>query len=87
MPSRAKIAISIDARLLARIERLREDTGESRSALIGRALTKLTSESAHEEQVRRYVTSYREQPETPADIAGARGRARRTLARLPWKDA
>lgn len=86
MASRAKIAISLDARLLARVEKLRADTGESRSALIGRALSKLTSESEHDEQVRRYVAAYREQRETPADVAAARRRARRILTRLPWKE-
>jgi hypothetical protein len=85
MSRRAKIACSIDAGLLARVEMIRLGTGESRSAVIGRALMKLTSEAAHEEQVRRYQAAYREQPEGRSAVAAARRQARRTLARLPWE--
>ncbi|HWZ89538.1 MAG TPA: hypothetical protein VNW92_11830 [Polyangiaceae bacterium] len=46
---------------------------------------KLTSEAAHEEQVRRYQAAYREQPEGRSAVAAARRQARRTLARLPWE--
>ncbi|MEI9941437.1 MAG: hypothetical protein WDO69_29815 [Pseudomonadota bacterium] len=86
MPRRSKIACSIDAGLLARVESIRLLTGESRSAVIGRALTKLTSEEAHAEQVRRYRAAYLEQPETPHEIEVAQRHARRTLARLTWAD-
>lgn len=86
MGRRAKIACSIDAGLLARVESLRLLTGETRSAVIGRALTKLTSEEAHAEQVRRYRAAYLEQPEVAHEIEVARWHARRTLARLPWDD-
>jgi metal-responsive CopG/Arc/MetJ family transcriptional regulator len=83
---RAKVAFSIDARLLARVERIRANTGESRSAVISRAVAKLTSENAHGEQVRRYVAAYQEQPEDQQHVDAARRAARRTLARLPWED-
>ncbi len=86
MARRAKIACSIDSRLLARVERLREETGESRSALIGRALTKLTAEGEHDAEVRRYVAAYREQPENQVEVEAARRHTRRTLPRLPWND-
>jgi hypothetical protein len=80
------VAFSIDAQLLALVERVRLHTGESRSAVIGRALHQLTSESAHEEEVQRYVAAYREQPERPSEIGSARRQARRTLSRLPWEE-
>jgi metal-responsive CopG/Arc/MetJ family transcriptional regulator len=87
MARRAKIACSIDAALLARVESIRLVTGETRSAVIGRALTKLTSDETRTEQVRRYRAAYLEQPEAAHEIEVARQHARRTLARLPWNDA
>jgi hypothetical protein len=87
MAAKAKIAFSVDSRLLARVERIRAVTGESRSAVIGRAIARLTSDNVHDEQVRRYSEAYREQPETPTEVEAARRHTRRTLARLPWKSA
>jgi metal-responsive CopG/Arc/MetJ family transcriptional regulator len=87
MPRKAKVAFSLDTQLLAQLERIRQGTGESRSAVIGRALERLTSQSAHQNEVERYVAAYREQPESRSEIGSARRRARRTLARLPWEDA
>ena len=81
------MAFSLDTQLLAQLERIRLSTGESRSAVIGRALEMLTSESARQHDVERYVAAYREQPESRSEIRSARRRARRTLARLPWEDA
>ena len=81
------MAFSLDSQLLARIERISHDTGESRSAVIGRALERLTSEAAHRRDVERYVAAYREQPEGRNEIRSARQRARRILSRLPWENA
>ena len=86
MARRAKVAFSIDAGLLARVESIRLVTGETRSAVIGRALAQLTSDEAHAEQVRRYRAAYREQPEAVHELEAARRHARRTLTRLPWDD-
>jgi metal-responsive CopG/Arc/MetJ family transcriptional regulator len=85
MTRKAKIAITIDRRLLAQVERVRAGTGESRSAVVGRAVARLTSEDMHQSRVRRYVAAYREQPETQSDVETARRIARRTLKRLPWQ--
>jgi metal-responsive CopG/Arc/MetJ family transcriptional regulator len=84
MSKSAKIAFSLDERLLDRVERIRARTGESRSALIARALTAVTEQDARAADVRRYVEAYRERPETEEDEARARESARRTLKRLPW---
>ena len=86
MSRKAKVAFSVDAQLLSRVERIRMSTGESRSAVIGRALALLTSEGVHAAQVQRYQDALREQPETEIDVRTARLHARRTLARLPWGD-
>jgi hypothetical protein len=85
MTRKAKIAITIDRHLLAQVERVRAGTGESRSAVVGRAVARLTSEDMYEARVRRYVAAYRAQPETQSDVETARRIARRTLKRLPWK--
>jgi hypothetical protein len=87
MANAAKIACSIDADLLARIESVRARTGESRSALTSRALIALTSESDRARAVRRYVEAYREHPERAEDVRAARSTARRALSRVAWEDA
>lgn len=84
MANRAKVAFSLDPEVLASVERLRLRTGESRSAVIGRAIKLLTESELRAAQIERYVQSYREQPEAPKDVAVARRLARRVLARLPW---
>ena len=78
-----KIAITVDARVLEAVERLREQTGESRSALVTRALRDLVSQERHRRRVERYVQAYREKPETD-DVAGAAALAAATLEGLPW---
>lgn len=86
MARTAKIAISLDAELLRSIERMRGQTGESRSAVVSRALRTLTREEEHARLVREYVKAYRDTPETPAEVAGARASAKRSLAALPWDE-
>ena len=68
------------------MERIRENTGESRSTVIGRALEKLTQENSHQEEVARYVAAYRERPETAVEIRTAKQLARRTLSKLAWDE-
>jgi hypothetical protein len=82
----AKFACSVDAAVLARIERLRARTGESRSALVSRALVKLADEEASADRVRRYIEAYREKPESRAQISAARRMARRVVRAMPWED-
>ena len=85
MSNVGKIACSIDADLLARVESVRKKTGESRSAFISRALRMLTAESARALAVARYVEAYRALPESSVVVRGARRSARRALSRLPWE--
>ncbi len=82
----AKVAISLDSTLLKDVERLRAHTGESRSALMARALQLLTQAEAQKAKVARYIEVHREYPEHQAVIAAARKRARASLAQLPWDD-
>lgn len=85
MSNVAKVACSIDARLLARVESVRKQTGESRSAFISRALRTLTAESARALAAARYVEAYRQHPETTDDVEAARKSARRALSKLTWE--
>lgn len=83
---RAKIACSIDSRLLERVERIRANTGESRSAVISRALAALTAQELYQARVERYAQVYRETPELADELSDARRLARRALSALPWND-
>jgi len=82
----AKVAVSLDPGLLAHAERLRATTGESRSALVGRALRLLLRDDARARDVKEYVEAYRRVPEGAQDERAARALARRSLAAFPWND-
>ncbi|MEK7704715.1 MAG: ribbon-helix-helix protein, CopG family [Myxococcota bacterium] len=82
----SKVTISLDTEVLAHVERLRRSTGESRSALVSRALAQVVAREEHRHRGERYVAGYREHPEASWEDA-ARALARRSLAELPWDDA
>jgi metal-responsive CopG/Arc/MetJ family transcriptional regulator len=84
MAGTAKVAISLDRDLFLEVERTRERTGETRSALMSRALQLLTREEQRAAQVRDYVRAYQEHPETKQEVTAARVLARRALKNLPW---
>ena len=86
MPRAEKIAVSLDPDLLQRAERVRRRTGESRSALVSRALRLLTDEAERAQRVAEYVRSYREHPETAEEIESIRATAQRSLAAVPWEE-
>ena len=83
----SKIACSIDTRLLASVERLRVRTGESRSAVVARALADLVGEQERRRQVQAYVQAYLDQPESAAEVREARRVAQQTLSRFTWNDS
>ena len=64
----AKVAISLPTALLERLEALRARTGETRSAVVRRALELLLHRLDHFEAVREYVEGYRLHPETDDDL-------------------
>ncbi|GMV16153.1 MAG: ribbon-helix-helix protein, CopG family [Polyangiaceae bacterium] len=82
-----KLAISLDRELLRRAEQLRRATGESRSALVARALRQLLRAQEVEQLARDYVAAYRRVPETPLEVRAARALAKKSLARVEWDDA
>jgi metal-responsive CopG/Arc/MetJ family transcriptional regulator len=79
-----KIAVTVDREVLGAAERLRQGTGESRSALVNRALLQLVMDERQRQRVERYVQAYREQPETENDAEVAAQLAAETLSKLPW---
>ena len=81
-----KVAISVDGELLARAEQRRKVTGESRSALVARALRQLLCVEEHAQQVKQYVEAYRRFPESEIEVREARSLARRSLRGLPWDE-
>jgi metal-responsive CopG/Arc/MetJ family transcriptional regulator len=83
MVARAKIAVSLDPRVLARVEKVRKRTGESRSALVNRALAALAQQDAHDIRVAEYLRAYRHKPETVAEVDAIQAAALATLVHLP----
>ena len=53
-----KVAISLERELFVRAERLRRASGESRSALVGRALRQLLRDEGVASDVKQYVAAY-----------------------------
>jgi metal-responsive CopG/Arc/MetJ family transcriptional regulator len=86
MAGAAKIAVSLDAELLRRVETFRHRTGESRSALVSRALRLLTAEGRRAELIDEYQRTYRTHPELAGEVALARRLAKRSAAALDWDD-
>ena len=78
----ARVSISLDADVLADVERLRARTGESLSAIISRAVRILIAREEHEAKVRQYVRWYAEMPEEEAKAWQEAARA--TLASQDW---
>ncbi len=81
-----KVAVSVDRDLLRRAERLRRTTGESRSALVSRALRQLLSDEERQARVEAYVAAYRSVPEDVEATELAHALAARSLASIPWED-
>jgi metal-responsive CopG/Arc/MetJ family transcriptional regulator len=85
MPSE-KIAITLEASVLARVEALRRKTRESRSALIARAVRMLLEDELRRDRVAEYVAAYRRSPETTAEVGAADAVAVATASDLAWDD-
>ena len=80
-----KVAISLPASLLKEVERLRRETGESRSAVIRRSLELLLGRAQHAEMVREYVGGYLAHPEGRSEVDAAMASAAEALAEEPWE--
>jgi metal-responsive CopG/Arc/MetJ family transcriptional regulator len=85
-PSRTRrVAISLPAALLRRVEQQRRETAESRSGFVKRALEDLLRRVEHERRVREYVEGYRRSPETAEEVSAADAAAVDALADEPWE--
>ncbi|MFC1610373.1 hypothetical protein ACFL6C_05400 [Myxococcota bacterium] len=84
MAKTEKVAVTVDSAVLLKAERLRQKTGESRSAVVTRALRLLLADEEKWRQVAEYTAAYRDDPETDEDVETARALAKQTLKGLPW---
>ncbi len=84
--SSAKVAISLDAALLASVSRVQRATGESRSGVLARAVRLLLRDEERRAKVAEYVASYRRVPESTKDVASARALAKRSLRHVAWDE-
>jgi metal-responsive CopG/Arc/MetJ family transcriptional regulator len=80
-----KIAISLPSELVSDLERIRKQTGETRSAFIRRALELAMAERKQRVQIARYLEGYRKHPETAKEIKAAEAAATALLAEEPWE--
>ncbi len=80
-----KVTVSVDPAVLRDAERMRRRTGESRSALVARALRVVLASDEKAQRVAQYVDGYRRMPETAGDEKSARALAARALSALEWK--
>ena len=67
----AQVSISLPREMLRRVDRLRKRAGESRSAVIRRALEMLLCTHDHTAMVREYVEGYISHPETAEELREA----------------
>ena len=80
-----KVAISLPAGLLARVEVERRARQESRSAFLRRAIELFFAASRQADRVREYAAAYRRHPETEDEVAAADAAAAELLAAEPWE--
>ena len=71
MKRRVKIGISISYEVLRAAERLRKETGESRSAVCERGLASLVATRENSLEAKRYIDGYRRKPESRDEVRGA----------------
>jgi len=84
---RRKVAVSLSPDVLAAAERLRKQTGESRSAVFERALNGLLAAVQRSERTGRYLEGYRRYPERGGEVKAALAAALEALAAEPWDEA
>ena len=80
-----KIAISLPSQMVKRMEKERKRTGETRSALVRRAIALLFAEKEREQRNRAYMAGYRAMPETEQEIRAAEAAAADPLTWDPWE--
>lgn len=84
MSKTAKISISLPADVLARADRERRKSGESRSELFRHALETLFRQRHRDAAVRRYIEGYAAEPETAYEISSADASAQPVWEEEEW---
>jgi metal-responsive CopG/Arc/MetJ family transcriptional regulator len=80
----AKIAISVPDEIFEAIEIERKVVGESRSAFVCRAVKDYLDARIERQKIEQYVKGYRENPETPVEIASAQASIDVGFSESPW---
>lgn len=78
-----RVAVTLTAEVVRELEGLRRVTGETRSALVRRAILRMTGLRSLKARVRRYVDGYRRRPEGEGEVAAATATAVQLLAQEP----
>lgn len=79
-----KIAISLPRDTARMVERLRKESGESRSAFIRKAIERILEEKQKARDIQAYIEGYRRMPETAADRVVPESVVMESLAKEPW---
>ncbi len=80
-----KVAISLPRSLLDEMEKVRKKTGESRSSFIQRAIRAVLEGRERLARVEKYVSGYKQFPETEDEVKAAEAAATYLLAEEPWE--
>jgi metal-responsive CopG/Arc/MetJ family transcriptional regulator len=80
-----KIAISLPAELVAELERIMKETGETRSAVIRRTIEFALKREAMDSEAMRYISGYLKYPETDEEKNIVRATALKSLGEEPWE--
>jgi metal-responsive CopG/Arc/MetJ family transcriptional regulator len=81
----SRITISLPRELLQDVDRRLVRHNETRSAAMRRVLQDALHDLREQEDIDRYVRSYRENPQTEEELGWADHAALERLKELPWK--
>lgn len=81
----AKIAISLPEDVFKAIERERKARGESRSEFLRRAAQEVLRQDTEKAAAASYIRSYKEMPETHAEVESVHRAGSAILANEPWE--
>ncbi|MFH1513926.1 MAG: ribbon-helix-helix domain-containing protein [bacterium] len=85
MGNTKKIAISLPAELVKKVEKIRKQTGESRSAVIRRSIEYAMERQAMDALVVQYLEGYLKYPETGEEKNIVKATYVKSLDEGPWE--
>ena len=85
MADSKKVAISLPAKLLRKVESKRHQTGETRSAFIKRTIESLFKEEEKKKLIAQYIEGYQKYPESRDEADALTDLADEVLAEEPWE--